>query len=122
MRKLTLKMDDLRVDSFTTSTAPGPRGTVQAHATEAGPSCEAANTCGPETCGNAHCILDTQNMNLCGTAGTCPGGSNTTCPPSGAGLSCAGCTTYDYTANAAHDSCGFCMSFESDAPQRCRCI
>lgn len=118
MKKLRLQLDELAVESFATSLAAGPRGTVAAHATEAGNSCEAVNSCGPQTCGLFQCILDTENANLCGSgACTSPGGGTAS-----GRMSCAGCTTFDYTVNPAHDSCGFCMSFESDSPQRCRCI
>lgn len=119
MRKLELRLEHLAVESFITAAAQGPRGTVRAHATEFGPSCDPAPSCGPETCGGAWCIRDTDNLNLCGGGGT--GGSLPCTPPSGA-LSCAGCTTFDFTVDLNADTCGFCMSRESDAPQRCRCV
>jgi hypothetical protein len=127
MKKLTLKLDQLAVESFATSLSAGPRGTVQAHATELGDTCEAVNSCGPETCGALYCIIETDNANLCGGSGAgCSGGCSFGCPSngcvSGQPISCVGCTTYDYTVNPAHDSCGLCASFESDAPQRCRCV
>lgn len=120
MKKLKLVIEDLAVESFTTADGTAPRGTVQAHATEMGPTCDLDQTCGPETCGGAYCILHTQNMNICG--GGTGGCTATTCPPGSNVMSCAGCTTYDYTVNAADDSCGLCASFESESPQRCRCI
>lgn len=121
MNKLKLQLDQLTVESFATSLQSGPRGTVQAHGTEAGNTCEGARTCGPYTCGDLYCVPETDNANLCGGSGGCSVG----CPSAGCGsgqLSCVGCTTYDYTVNGADDSCGLCMSFESDSPQRCRCI
>ena len=122
MNKLKLQLDQLTVESFTTSLQAGPRGTVQAHATEAGNTCEGVNSCGPQTCGELYCVIETDNANLCGGSGGCTFGcASANCPVSGQ-LSCQGCTTYDYTVNGADDSCGRCMSFESDSPQRCRCI
>lgn len=120
MKKLKLTLEALAVESFATAATPEPRGTVRAHATEFGQTCDPGPSCGPETCGQFACIFETQNANLCGVnTPACPG--TNTCP-TGAQLSCAGCTTFDYTANPVDDSCGFCMSFESDSPQRCRCI
>jgi hypothetical protein len=122
MKKLKLQLEQLTVDSFATSLSTGPRGTVQAHATEVGNTCEAVNSCGPQTCGALYCIIETDNANLCGGSGGCSGGCSVNCTNPSGQLSCDGCTTYDYTVNAADDSCGRCMSFESDSPQRCRCI
>lgn len=120
MKKLKLQLDELAVESFTTTRADGARGTVAAYATERGTTCVGGNSCGPETCGDFACIIHTDNANVCGS-GACTTGPGTG-PVSGQ-MSCdTTCTTYDYTVNAAHDSCGFCMSFESDSPQRCRCI
>lgn len=120
MKKLKLRLEHLAVESFATGAATDPRGTVRGHATELGASCDLAPSCGPETCGDAYCIRHTDNLNVCGMGGT--GGCSVGCtPPSGA-LSCAGCTTYDYTVDANADTCGFCMSRESDSPQRCRCV
>lgn len=53
MKKLVLKLDDLRVDTFTTAGAPAGRGTVAAHYgtthTQAGETCDV--TCGDQdTC------------------------------------------------------------------------
>lgn len=53
MKKLTLKLDDLRVDTFTTAGAPAGRGTVEGHYgtthTQQGESC--VGTCrGQDTC------------------------------------------------------------------------
>lgn len=120
MKKLRLQIEQLAVESFVTAQAAGPRGTVRAHATEFGDTCDPAPSCGPETCGNAYCIRQTDNLNLCGGGGT--GGCSFPCTPPSGQLSCAGCTTYDYTVNANHDTCGYCQSRESDSPQRCRCI
>jgi hypothetical protein len=121
MRKLTLAVEDLAVESFATSNGARARGTVRAHATELGDSCDPAPSCGPETCGAAYCIRHTDNVNVCG-GGTGIGCSGIGCSPPSGLLSCAGCTTYDYTADLNADTCGFCMSRESDAPQRCRCV
>jgi hypothetical protein len=123
MKKLRLQIEDLTVESFPTSSEVGPRGTVEAHGTQLGRTCGAVATCGPQTCGDLYCVIDTADP--CGPAPTgisCPGPCApvtelTACNQ----LSCAGCTTHDYTVNPAHDSCGFCMSFGSDVPQRCPC-
>jgi hypothetical protein len=120
MKKLRLVVEELAVESFATADRTAPQGTVRAHATEMGASCEFEPSCGPETCGNAYCIRQTDNVNLCGGgSGACGG---TTSPPATGLPSCVGCTTFDYTANPADDSCGWCASRESDAPARCRCI
>lgn len=125
MSKLKLQLDDLAVDSFTTSEAAGRLGTVQAHNnnTWAGQTCGAEFTCGPETCGHRYCVLGTDPVNCAGTGpASCAGcGPATVGCPTGGALSCVGCTTHDYTVNAAHDSCGFCQSLGSDVPQRCPC-
>lgn len=119
MKKLRLAIEDLAVESFTTSGRTEARGTVRAHATEFGASCDLAPSCGPETCGNAFCIRHTDNVDVCG-GGT--GGCSVNCTAPSGQLSCAGCTTYDFTVDVNADTCGFCMSRESDAPQRCRCV
>ncbi len=52
MKKLTLKMDDLRVDTFTTAEQSGGKGTVAGHYgtnhTHQGQTCE--GTCAGPTC------------------------------------------------------------------------
>lgn len=122
MKKLRLQIEQLAVESFVTAQAAGPRGTVRAHATEFGDTCDPAPSCGPETCGNADCIRQTDNLNLCGGGGGSVGCTMNGCPSGTVLLSCAGCTTYDYTVNANHDTCGYCLSRESESPDRCRCI
>lgn len=117
MKKLTLQLDQLAVESFATAATPAPRGTVQAHGTVFDATCGPENTCGPQTCLDVYCVKDT--FDPCGGSAGCP-------PCSGGGgptrvLSCAGCTTYDYTLQGG-DTCSFCMSRESDSPERCRCI
>ena len=121
MKKLKLQVEDLAVESFTTAAAPEPRGTVRAHATEFGQTCDPAPSCGPETCGGAFCIRHTDNIDICGGSVGCPPGS-AGCTPATGLLSCLGCTTYDFTVDLNADTCGFCMSRESESPQRCRCI
>lgn len=70
MRKLQLSLDELSVDSFTTSDAASGAGTVEGyistHCTNAGYTCNGANTCLPAgaTCGNPTCFLS--------CAGSCP--------------------------------------------------
>jgi hypothetical protein len=115
MKKLKLDTDALAVESFPTAQAGPPLGTVHGHGTLGGSTCDAANTCGPQTCGDFYCVIDTQAP--CGGGGTGgTGGTN----PSGQ-MSCVGCTTFDYT-NQGGDSCDFCASFYTDSPQRCPCI
>ena len=125
IKKLKLHLDDLAVDSFTTSHAAGQRGTVEAHNdTWFGRTCGAENTCGPQTCGELYCVIGTDPVNCAGTGGlSCAGCGPVTNPgcPTGTALSCVGCTTQDYTVNLGDDTCGFCMSFGSDVPQRCPC-
>lgn len=120
MKKLRLQMDDLAVESFTTSNAGGGRGTVEGHNTLGGDSCGAENTCGPQTCGAVYCVRDTVDPLACGGGGS-GGCTSVGCPGPTGMLSCAGCTTYDYT-QAGGDTCDYCASRESDSPQRCRCI
>jgi hypothetical protein len=121
MKKLRLSMEDLSVESFATSPAMAMTGTVEAHGTFRGNTCGPENTCGPQTCPPAYCVIETEFPCNGDTINCTVGCPTPGCPATGQ-LSCDGCTTYDYTVNAGHDSCGFCMSFESDAPQRCRCI
>lgn len=123
MKKLKLAMEELAVESFATSAESRGRGTVEAHNTFRGNTCGAENTCGPETCPPMYCVIGTDPINCGGTIGCptpgCPPGTNTC--PTGTGLSCVGCTTHDYTVDPGDDSCGVCMSFGSDVPQRCPC-
>lgn len=120
MKKLTLQLDQLAVESFATAATPAPRGTVQAHATQIDPTCGPENTCGPYTCRELYCVKDTYDPEFCGGSAGCPPGS-LGCPPATGQLSCVGCTTYDYTQQGG-DTCSFCLSRESDSPERCRCI
>jgi hypothetical protein len=123
MRKLKLELEELAVESFVTSSPPRPEGTVEAYGTFRGSTCDAVNTCGPHTCGDLYCVLETDSPD-CGGGGTLNcGTANCTvgCATNNGALSCVGCTTYDYTVNLADDTCGFCQSFGSDVPQRCPC-
>lgn len=120
MRKLRLEIDELAVESFATVSGLGQAGTVDAFGTQFGNTCGAVRTCGPQTCGQLVCVLDTDGCGG-GTVGCTAGCPTPECPQSGQ-MSCVGCTTFNYTANGADDSCGVCMSFESDSPQRCPCI
>jgi hypothetical protein len=125
MKKLRLEIDTLVVESFATDASQEGKGTVRAHGpNDTAPgafTCGAVQSCGPNTCGNLYCVLETDNYYCATGAATCagcgpgPGGN-----PSGQ-MSCVGCTTYDYTAVRA-DSCDLCMSFYTDSPQRCPCI
>ena len=117
MKKLRLEIEQLAVESFATAAATAPRGTVQAHGTQFDNTCGPENTCGPQTCLDAYCVR-TETFDPCLSAGCppCSGGGG----PTGQ-LSCVGCTTFDYTQQGG-DTCSFCMSRESDSPERCRCI
>jgi hypothetical protein len=125
MRKLKLEVDALAVETFETLSAMGEPGTVRAHGPSdtcpANNTCGANVTCGPQTCGIRACVIETDAYGCDG--GTASAGcpvATAGCPsPSGA-LSCEGCTTRNYT-NQGGDSCDYCMSFESDIPQRCPC-
>lgn len=124
MKKLKLQVDQLAVESFTTSAPAMPRGTVEAHGTFIDNTCGPERTCGPQTCGDLYCVIGTDPIN-CGPSGAscpppCPVPTINGCPTNGQ-LSCVGCTTQDYTVDPGDDTCGFCMSFGSDAPQRCPC-
>jgi hypothetical protein len=128
MKKLKLELDALNVESFVTHARVAHQGTVEAHATFRGNTCGAENTCGPQTCPPLYCAIETDNpcTTPCPVISVgCPPGSagcpSAGCPVSGQ-LSCVGCTTFDYTANVADDTCGLCQSFGSDLPQRCPCI
>ncbi|HEX5725116.1 MAG TPA: hypothetical protein VFX98_06600 [Longimicrobiaceae bacterium] len=74
MKKLALKLDDLRVETFTTAGPPAARGTVAGHYgtthTQIGASCEPTcqGSCGGDTCDytcsgfrtfgpEAHCVI-----------------------------------------------------------------
>lgn len=84
MRKLTLRLDDLAVEGFSTEPAPRARGTVRGEQCSCGGTCydeSCANTCWftcmptcmetcddwtcGETCGFSHCET------RCGAAATC---------------------------------------------------
>ena len=78
MKKLALKLGDLRVETFTTAEKPGGRGTIQGHYgtthTQAGETCwvSCQGTCGiiPDSTINAakptrFCGGDTNDMTGC---------------------------------------------------------
>lgn len=124
MKKLRLELDQLAVESFTTSDPVMRRGTVEAHNdTWVGNTCGPERTCGPQTCGQLYCVIGTDPINCPAPSGafTCAAGCTVGTGPTGGQLSCAGCTTQNYTADLGDDTCGFCQSFGSDAPQRCPC-
>ena len=71
MKKLTLRLDDLRIDTFQTSNEAAARGTVVGNApTVIGNTCNAScpYTCGiiPQTENCRASALDTQNCPVCG--------------------------------------------------------
>jgi len=117
MKKLKLDADHLTVESFATAEVAAAIGTVHGHGTAGGNTCDAVNTCGPQTCRDLYCVIETE-FPCGGASAQC--GTGTGCNPSGV-MSCVGCTTYDYT-NRGGDSCDLCASFYTDSPQRCPCI
>lgn len=119
MKKLKLQVEQLAVESFEMASSGVAAGTVYAHGTVAGDTCQAVNTCGPQTCGELMCVIDTQAPCGGGGTNTCPPPSNN-CATLNAAFTCVGCTSNNYT-NAGGDSCDFCMSFYTDSPQRCPC-
>lgn len=72
MKKLTLDVDQLSVQSFETQAAQTPRGTVQAHASEPWRTCESGNVSYPGTCEPVTCVADTCNPE---PTGDCPPGT-----------------------------------------------
>jgi hypothetical protein len=72
MRKLQLKLDDLRVDAFTTAGAPAGRGTVAGYYgtthTQAGETCDA--TCDGTCRGQDTCFVSCQ-MSQCWQGNEC---------------------------------------------------
>lgn len=93
MRKLTLSLDTLKVDSFETNVQDGARGTVRAHWTQhADESC--FGTC------DGMCTRDASCQGGCGTGyascwGTCGASCGGTCVAS-CGATCT-CPVSDYT-------------------------
>ena len=118
MGKLRLEIEQLAVESFTTASKTSELGTVHGYGTFRGSTCGPEYTCGPQTCGDLHCVIETEFP--CGDSAGCPAPTNP-CPPPSGQLSCVGCTTYDYT-NQGGDSCNLCLSFYTDSPERCPCI
>lgn len=116
MRKLRLEIDALTVESFATAREMALEGTVEAFGTFRGNTCGPENTCGPQTCGQLMCVIDTEAP--CGGTGT--GGTGGTGGATAAGFTCVGCTTQNYT-NQGGDSCDYCLSFYTDSPGRCPC-
>ncbi len=81
MKKLALKLDELRVQTFETGTAPPPRGTVRARQSMSGtpgcvdPCASAAAGCGATlvytcTCKSEDACMMGTDFATC--AGTCP--------------------------------------------------
>lgn len=121
MKKLKLRMEELAVESFVTDAAARLRGTVEGHNTLGGQTCGAERTCGPQTCPPMYCSFGTDPVECGGGTLNCP---TLNCPsncPTGSGFTCVDCTTHNYTADLGDDTCGICMSFGSDVPQRCPC-
>ncbi len=91
MKKISLHLDALRVESFeTTSVDPALRGTVKAYATDEGPAC-LTDGCG-----------DTQGL-TCGVS--CNFDCSETCPANTCAYSCegtCGCPTWQ------GETCGLC--------------
>ena len=56
VRKIRLKLDELRVESFATDAVEHERGTVRAHDGASGPSCPYACTLDEPTCKGPACV------------------------------------------------------------------
>lgn len=98
MRKLTLHLENLQVESFHTHSAmEGPRGTVQANLLSR--PCTGGNTC------VVACYTET-----CGPS--CPGSCGFTCPDT-CGISCVGtCETCEFSCGGG----GACQSDHNFCP------
>lgn len=95
MKKIKLDLAELSVESFTVfSSAPGG-GTVNGHNnTYAGASCDPqVASCGPQTCGDFYCAIDTLNPDCSGTT----------------------------TGTVGADSCDECLTIWTDSPRECPC-
>jgi hypothetical protein len=120
MKKLKLEVEELAVESFATDGGAAMSGTVEAYGTFGGNTCGPENSCGPQTCPPAMCVIDTDYPG-CNGGGSVGCGTGTGCTnPSGV-MSCVGCTSYDYT-NQGGDSCDFCMGIYTASPQYCPCV
>lgn len=117
MKKLKLVVEQLAVESFATAASGVAAGTVHGYGTQVGDTCQAVNSCGPQTCGQAYCVIDTDGCGGTGTGGT---GGSVGCPTIAPAFTCDGCTSYDYT-NRGGDSCDYCLSIYTDSPQHCPC-
>jgi hypothetical protein len=95
MKKLSLDIHALRVESFDTAAAARAGGTVHGHATGFGPGCYGGSS------GEVQCVCDTWEYNSCGCpveetvygscAGTCDASCGGTCDVSCAGTCAASC-------------------------------
>ncbi len=100
MRKLTLELDSLAVETFETVTPPAARGTVQGMS-DGYLGCSQRTDCNAQTWDGPGCD-STQLQDLC----TCSGGggaNNTSC-----NNTCVTCNLWDETCNAA------CAGFTAD--------
>jgi len=72
MKKIRLDLATLSVESFTVPSSVPGRGTVKGYNTFAGYSCDPmVASCGPQTCGDFHCAIATDNPDCSGaTTGT----------------------------------------------------
>ncbi|MBB4637878.1 hypothetical protein [Longimicrobium terrae] len=104
MKKLTLQLDDLRIESFSTTGAPRERGTVVG---EEQCTCPTACSCpGCPTC-------DASCNGTCG--GTCDASCYGTC-----GDTCAGCT---WDASCGNNSCDYtCAGFQTFGGREMNCV
>jgi hypothetical protein len=102
MRKLTLKLDDLSVDSFDTSAVRREKGTVF------GEQCTCWTNCGQNTCPGCYTCDASCN-------GTCHDSCNGTCDcPSGntCDWSCQATDCWGYT-------CGNCTALQTNCNEIC---
>ena len=112
MRKLTLQLESLAVQSFATTPAGPGGGTVRgAGDTEPDTCAYSCNSCAPDaTCGGT-CppACGSGGWGACGgTAGTCPGTAQPTCYGTACDTWCCtpgtACGEYD---TCGHDTCAF---------------
>jgi hypothetical protein len=96
MKKLTLQLDDLAVDSFTTTSTPDARGTVRGFGDSTGCSFGSPNF----TACDFTCEFPCAESNEC--TPTCPGGgtAQTNCG-CGTGLNCTTQTAEDFSCEFA---------------------
>lgn len=98
MKKMSLKVEDLAVESFDTSAGQPPRGTVVAHDSE-------TDLLSCTSCGNTYCG---QSCEWCSGYNTCANWNTCAAGCTGGG----GCGTWDTCEPTAPDPVGTCCQFQ----------